>query len=55
VAVVGIFPASSHPAVVYPVAITKDSTSPDAASYLDFLKSPEAAKIFEAQGFTMVK
>lgn len=55
VTVVGVFPAASHPAVVYPVAITKDSTSSEAASYLDFLKSPEAAKIFEAQGFTMVK
>lgn len=55
VAVVGTFPADSHPPIVYPVAITKDSTSPDAAGYLDFLHGPEAAKIFASQGFTVLK
>ena len=55
VMVVDTFPAASHPAIVYPGAVTKDATSPEAAAYLDFLKSPEAAKIFEAQGFTKAK
>ncbi len=55
VAVVGVFPAGSHPPVVYPVAITKEATSPDAAAYLAFLKGPEAAKIFADQGFTPAK
>ncbi|MCE1236322.1 MAG: molybdate ABC transporter substrate-binding protein [Hyphomicrobiales bacterium] len=53
VAVVGVFPEDSHPPIVYPVAITEDSTNPDAAAYLAFLKGPKAAKIFEAQGFTV--
>ncbi|TBW40315.1 molybdate ABC transporter substrate-binding protein [Siculibacillus lacustris] len=55
VTVVGTFPTDSHPPIVYPVAITKDSTSPDAAAYLAFLKGPEAAKIFVDQGFTILK
>jgi molybdate transport system substrate-binding protein len=55
VAVVGTFPENTHPPVVYPVAITREATSPEAAAYLDFLKGPEAAKIFAAQGFTPAK
>ena len=54
VAVVGTFPADSHPPIVYPAAITKDATSPDAAAYLAFLAGPKAAKIFAAQGFTVL-
>jgi molybdate transport system substrate-binding protein len=55
VVVVGTFPADSHPPIVYPVAVTKDAKSPDIADYLAFLKGPEARKIFEGQGFTVVK
>ena len=55
VMVVDTFPASSHPPIVYPAAITREATSVDAAAYLDFLKGPEAAKIFAAQGFTATK
>lgn len=55
VVVVGTFPTDSHPPIVYPVAITKDSTNPDTAAYFAFLKSPEAAKIFVGQGFTVLK
>lgn len=52
VTVIGTFPAGSHPPIIYPAAITKDATNADAAAYLDFLKSPEAAKIFADEGFT---
>jgi molybdate transport system substrate-binding protein len=55
VMVVDTFPAASHPPIVYPAAVTKEASSPDAAAYLDFLKGPEAAKIFEANGFTVTK
>ena len=55
VMVVDTFPASSHPPIVYPAAITKEATSPEAAAYLDFLKGPAAAKIFEANGFAVTK
>ena len=55
VAVVGVFPESSHPPIVYPVAVTRDSASPDAKAYVEFLKGPEATKIFTGQGFTVLK
>ncbi len=53
VAVIGTFPETSHPPIIYPAAIVKTSTNPDVAGYFAFLKTPEAAKIFEGQGFTV--
>lgn len=55
VMVVDTFPATSHPPIVYPAAITKDATGSEAAAFLDFLKGTEAAKIFEANGFAVAK
>lgn len=55
VKVIGEFPAGTFPAITYPIAVTKESTSPDAAAYVGFLGSPEAGKIFESQGFTVLK
>lgn len=52
VMVVGTFPENTHPPIVYPVAMTEDSSSPDAAAFLAEIKSPEARALFEAQGFT---
>lgn len=54
VKVVGVFPPGSHPPIVYPVAITTNSTSPDAASFLAFLRGPAARAAFEKQGFTVL-
>jgi molybdate transport system substrate-binding protein len=54
VTIVGTFPEGSHPLIVYPVAMTKDSNSPDAASLLNFLRSERARPLFEKQGFTVV-
>jgi molybdate transport system substrate-binding protein len=54
VAIVASFPADSHPPIVYPVALTKDSNNPDAASFLDFLRSGQARPFFEKQGFTVI-
>jgi molybdate transport system substrate-binding protein len=48
------FPESSHPPIVYPVALTKDSTHPDAAPFLAFLRSDKARSFFEKQGFTVM-
>lgn len=53
VKVVGAFPASSHPPIVYPIALTTHSR-PDAAKFLAFLKSPAAASFFRRQGFTIL-
>jgi molybdate transport system substrate-binding protein len=54
VRVLGEFPADSHPPIRYPVALTAASQSPDAAAFLDFLKSDAARPAFETEGFVMV-
>jgi molybdate transport system substrate-binding protein len=51
---VATFPEGSHPPIVYPVALTKDSSNPDAASFLGFLRSDKARPFFEKQGFTFL-
>jgi molybdate transport system substrate-binding protein len=55
VAVVGTFPADSHPPIIYPIAILSESKSADAPAYLDYLKSAKAAPFFEKEGFTVLK
>ena len=52
VRVVGVFPADSHPKILYPVALTA-SAKPEARKFLEFLLSSEAASAFEAQGFSI--
>ena len=54
VRIVATFPADSHPPIVYPVALTKDSASPDAAGLLAYLRGPVAKAAFEKQGFTVL-
>jgi molybdate transport system substrate-binding protein len=54
VAVVGTFPADSHPAILYPVAMTASSQNPDARAFFDFMRSDDAAPFYEEQGFTVV-
>ena len=53
VSIVGAFPEDSHPPIIYPVALTKDSGNPDAAGFLKYLRSPAARSAFERQGFTV--
>ncbi|KQT52079.1 molybdenum ABC transporter substrate-binding protein [Aureimonas sp. Leaf454] len=54
VEVVGTFPEDSHKPIVYPAALTADSTHPDAGAFLEFLKTDTARGLFEAQGFTVL-
>ncbi len=54
VRIVGEFPPSSHPAIVYPAALIT-TASPMATRYLAFLRSPEAASIFERFGFSVLR
>jgi molybdate transport system substrate-binding protein len=54
VTIAATFPQGSHPSIVYPVALTRDSTNPDAASFLAFLRSARAKPFFEKQGFTVI-
>ena len=53
VKVVAVFPESSHPPIVYPVAATVNAKS-DAAPYLAFLRTQAAKAIFERYGFTVL-
>ncbi len=54
VKVVATFPEDSHEPILYPVALTASSANPDAAAFLDFLKSDDAKPAFEKQGFAIV-
>jgi molybdate transport system substrate-binding protein len=54
VKIVDTFPQDTHPAIVYPVAITKDSGNADAQAFLAFLRGPVAQAAFERQGFTVL-
>jgi len=54
VKVVGVFPADSHPPVVYPFAVTAEAKGEGAARFLDFLKGAAARPLFEAQGFRIL-
>jgi molybdate transport system substrate-binding protein len=53
VKVIGVFPPDSHPAIVYPVALTQ-TAGPDGAQYLSFLRSRAAKDIFESYGFVFL-
>ena len=53
VKVVGTFPPASHSPIVYPAALTNDAKR-DAASFLDYLKGPQARAVFERAGFTVL-
>ena len=52
VRVVATFPAGSHPPIVYPVARVEHSDHPQAAAFVDWLRTPPAQAIFRARGFT---
>ena len=49
VRIVGLFPDSSHPRIVYPVALV--ATAPGGEPFLRFIKGPRAAAIFRKYGF----
>ena len=49
-------PEGSHQPVVYPAAVLKSSTNPQAAqAFLDFLSLPSAAAVFARIGFEVVR
>ena len=53
VAIVGRFPADSHPPIIYPAALLAESKNPDAAAFLIHVKSPKMKPVFEKHGFTV--
>lgn len=54
VKVIATFPEDTHPPIVYPVAVTKDSANPDAQGFLTYLRGNGAKASFEKQGFTVL-
>jgi molybdate transport system substrate-binding protein len=55
VRVVDTFPESSHPPIIYPVAVPAGSRHPAAATLVEFLESATAAAIFARFGFTLLE
>jgi molybdate transport system substrate-binding protein len=53
VRVAGIFPTTSHPPIVYPIARLAGSTSPEAEGFRRFLLSPRGRAVFARFGFTV--
>ncbi len=54
VAIVGMFPADTHPPIIYPIALIATSKNPEARKFLSYLESPAAAGFFLKQGFTVL-
>jgi molybdate transport system substrate-binding protein len=55
VKVVGLFPEDTHPPIIYPTALTAESSNPDATAFLSYIGSPKAKLLFEKQGFTVFR
>lgn len=51
VRIVGIFPATSHPPITYPLAVLARSSNPGAARFHAFLRSRAGSAIFARRGF----
>ncbi|MCM2294551.1 molybdate ABC transporter substrate-binding protein [Allorhizobium sp. BGMRC 0089] len=54
VKVVDRFPVGSHPPIVYPAALLKTSSNPEAKAFLTYLQSDAAREIFTKAGFTVL-
>jgi molybdate transport system substrate-binding protein len=54
VRIVSAFPESTHPRIIYPMAVTAASNHPGVGAYTSFLKSSEATSAFENQGFVVL-
>jgi len=54
VRIVGLFPDASHPPIVYPAALVARAANGQAASFLAFLKGPQAAGVFHRYGFIVL-
>jgi molybdate transport system substrate-binding protein len=53
VKVIATFPESSHPPIVYPMAILASSTNGVTPVFVQYLLSPKAEPFFEKKGFTV--
>jgi len=51
--VVDVFPADSHPPIIYPMALTSRA-GPEAVAFEQFLESDTAGEIFARHGFRVL-
>jgi molybdate transport system substrate-binding protein len=54
VRIVGTFPPDTHPAIVYPIALTTTSDNPDAPALLVYLRGAASRAQFQKAGFTLL-
>jgi molybdate transport system substrate-binding protein len=54
VKIVAAFPESTHPPIIYPIAILASSANVLVPIYVQYLRSPKAAPFFEKQGFVVL-
>lgn len=54
VRIVDTFPANTHPAIVYPVALTASTDGPEATAFLAYIVSDKAAAVFKRYGFSVL-
>ena len=52
VRIIGTFPPDTHPAIVYPIALTATSDNPDAPALLVYLRGAASRAQFQKAGFT---
>ncbi len=50
---VDVFPADTHPRIVYPVALTASADGPEAKAFLAYILSDKAAVVFKRYGFSV--
>lgn len=55
VRIVGLFPAASHPRIIYPAAVLVGSRNPQARRFLQYLQSPAGGAVFRKYGFTVLR
>ena len=55
VKIVGLFPETSHPKIIYPGAVVATSTNPGAAPFLVWLHGAKGEAIFKKYGFAALK
>jgi molybdate transport system substrate-binding protein len=53
VKIVGTFPQTSHPPIIYPAAVVAGRRSPATDRFMALLRSPEARAVFEKYGFSV--
>jgi molybdate transport system substrate-binding protein len=54
VSVLATFPEESHRPIIYPAAVIASGATREATAFLDYLQSPAAQAVFEAQGFAVL-